>query len=171
MLAGAGGVVMLFCSAGCPMPADLEDIPAGGGPGFSTNVAGSAGSASCESACIHRMFTVDQQPCKFCHFASKPPTDIPLGGLDLESPDRTGRLLNVPYKHTDIPALSPMMCDAPELLIDPTDPARSWLWKKINTTTPITCGDHMPQTGVITAAQVACIKQYIECVTGKPIAG
>lgn len=169
VLAGAGGVVVvMFGLMGCPMPADLENVPAGSGPGL---MMGANSGASCESACIHRMFAVDPQPCRFCHFADKSPAPPPLGGLDLESPNVTSRLLNVVYKHRDIPATAPMMCDAPELLIDPADPARSWLWRKIDRSVPITCGEHMPQTGVASVEQIACIKTYIECVTGKSITG
>ena len=162
---GAGALTLF--AAGCPEPADLQDpgsFPAPPKAGASssnagTGTGGSSAPASCEVACINKLFQTDQQPCLFCHT-----TAAPLGGLDLQSLGYTDRLKNQPAKHTGFTGPT-TDCPTGDKLIDTTTPANSWLLKKIHNEQK-TCGAAMPQAGTLTADQKACIETYVACVAG-----
>lgn len=176
LFGGAGALALTLFAVGCPEPADLENVPAGGGPGVGgsgtpiagtgTGGSGGGGAVVCESACIDKLFTSDPLTCKLCHS-----NDLALGGLNL-STGYTARLKDQPSKHLDgmdpempLPASAGCM---PASLINTANPGESWLWKKVNKLQGM-CGDKMPQTSEIKATDLACIKTYIECVAQKPI--
>lgn len=175
LFAGAGALALTLFAVGCPEPADLADVPAGPGPGGGSGPVGGSGPQGgsggggpvvCETACIDKLFTTDPLTCKLCHS-----NDIALGGLNL-STGYTARLKDQPAKHLDgmdpempLPASAGCM---PASLINTANPGESWLWKKVNKLQGM-CGDKMPQTSEIKAADLACVKTYIECVAQKPI--
>ena len=144
----------------------LGDAPAGGagtggthqGAGGTASVGGSSDHA-CETACVRELFNEKITPCKLCHGAA-----TQLGALDLESPNVTARLKDVPARHTDF--LNGMgQCPIGDKLIDTATPDASWLLRKIRGQQG-SCGTPMPQTGLITAAQSSCIEAYVHCVAG-----
>jgi hypothetical protein len=102
-----------------------------------------------------------------------------LGGLDLSVPGYTARLKDQAAKHLDgdpnftgqeQPLPPSANCPANDSLIDTGDPSKSWLWRKVNQDQDM-CGSFMPLGKALPASDLACIKQYIECVAQKPIGG
>jgi hypothetical protein len=185
LFAGTSAIAFSMFAVGCPEPADLENPPpnmtggtgttATAGTGNTTAGTGTTGGTggvipNCESDCIKKMFVMDVQPCKLCHG-----TGTALGGLDLQSAGFTDRLKDKPAKHTDGmgPPEAPLPgCTSADLLINSAAPEASWLWKKVTGTQGAACGTPMPQPpSTLTSTQTACVKTYIECVAGKPMAG
>lgn len=181
-----GAIALGWLAVGCPQPADLENPdaynknPPGGptgaggsaaGSGTTAGAGGSGAPPNCESDCINKLFTVGSA-CAICHYANVPPDALSLGKLDL-SPGYTARMRDKPAAHVDI-NFAPFpagTCPSADLLINTTTPGESWLWKKVNGDQG-TCGTRMPQPpATIGATQIACVKDYIECVAQKPIGG
>ncbi len=173
-MAGVGvGVALLALSCS---GTEVLGEGAGGSPGAKQSAGGSASvgdSASvggstavsgdaCETACVQQMFKRDMLTCKLCHGNA-----IRLGDLDIESPNPTARLKDVPAKHAGL-ALGMTAADCPmgDKLIDTANPDASWLLKKIRGEQG-NCGTSMPQTGTLTTEQKACITSYVYCVAGR----
>jgi hypothetical protein len=122
----------------------------------------------CETECLQRIRAGSAASCKLCHTSRA----TAMGGLqssalDLESPNITPRLKDVPAKHLDIPPFMPVMCPTGDLLIDSANPQNSWLLKKVKGQQG-NCGTQMPQppTG-LRADELACIETYVFCVAGQ----
>jgi hypothetical protein len=163
--AAAGGALLVLLASGCPEPADLQNAQLYDKPGFSSS-GGSGGAAgpSCEVACVNDIFQTQPTLCKLCHGPA-----LKSSKLDLAAPGYTARLKNVPAVHGDLPK-DKATCTGGDKLIDTTTPANSWLLKKIEGTQG-TCGDAMPNSGMLTPDQKKCLETYVACVAGGPIGG
>ncbi len=185
-----GALALSLFAVGCPEAADLENPEAynkyppngasgtGGsaaGSGQTGGTGGSSAQPNCEVACVNAIFqSVKANGCKACHAgASK------LGGLDLTVPGYTARLKDQAAKHLDgdpmttgqeKPFPPSANCPTNDMLIDTGDPSKSWLWRKVNQDQDL-CGSFMPLGLALPAADLACIKTYVECVAQKPIGG
>ncbi len=169
LTAAVGGAVLALFALGCPQPADLQDPkgfppPAVGGAS-STGGSGTGGAvpSACEVSCIKDIFQKQPALCKLCH-TTKTTADggLQSSGLNLEADGFTDRLKNVAAKHTDLP-MGKDTCTPGDKLIDTATPANSWLLKKIHGEQG-NCGDPMPSTGTLSAAQKTCIEMYVACV-------
>lgn len=141
---------------------ELGDAAAGS-TGTAGTGAGSGGSASvphvCETACVENIFRQELTLCKLCHGSA-----LQSSGLNLELPDVTARLKDVPAKHGDLAmGMTPADCPVGDKLIDSANPEASWLLKKI-TGQQGNCGTVMPSAGTLSPAQRACIETYVHCV-------
>ncbi len=87
-----------------------------------------------------------------CHDNQNPEAD-----LDLLSAGVASRLVGVPSTDAN--------CSSTKLLIDPQNPAQSFLIEKITQSKP-TCGARMPLSSKLTDAQIECVKQWVTNVTG-----
>lgn len=197
-LAGALGTVALACLAlGCPQAADLENANSFPTPGYQVGGSTTGGSATagsttggtaaagtaaggsaagtastgCELPCVTTAFaTAGLLHCTTCHSKTTMNNGLQSAGLDLESPNVTARLKNVPAKHTDIMAEDgkTVMCPSGDKLIDTTTPANSWLLKKIHGTQDSSattqCGTSMPQGTTLPADSLTCLDTYVTCV-------
>jgi hypothetical protein len=122
----------------------------------------------CETACVRDVFAEDVADCKLCH-AAKTSADggLQSSGLDLESPNPTARLKDVPAKHADLPPAS-AGCPVGDKLIDSASPEDSWLLKKLRGQQG-SCGSPDPQIGPLPPSEMACMEKYVYCVAGKPL--
>jgi len=169
------GWCLLAWAPGCGGMTDLG--PQGGassvgGSGAGSKTAGTQGGAvathPCESACFEKIRAGTVASCKLCH-TSKSAAQFGLqsSGLDLESPNVTPRLKDVPAKHLDIPPSMPAMCPTGDFLIDSANPQNSWLLKKVKGQQG-TCGTQMPQPPTsLRGDEIACIENYVYCVAGQ----
>jgi hypothetical protein len=177
IVAGWGFVwCLLSWSAGCGGITDLGEGAQGGASSTAGAAAGSKAVGSpgvpaphaCESACFEKIRTGSVASCKLCH-ASKTAAmgGLQSSGLDLESPNITSRLKDVPAKHQDLPPTMPAMCPSGDLLVDTVNPHNSWLLKKIKGQQGA-CGTQMPQPPTLLRGdEVACIEAYVYCVAGQ----
>ena len=133
---------------------------AGSGGGSASN----AGSSPCETQCVQKILSGPTK-CALCHQGQPSPNGLQSSGLDLQSPNVTARLKDVLSKHTDLPPPN-NICPTGDRLIDSSNPEQSWLLKKLKGQQG-TCGDRMPQTGVIPAADLACLETYVYCVAAQ----
>ncbi len=76
----------------------------------------------------------------------------PQGGLDLTSPGLPARLVGVPAQE----------CGG-FLRVDPSDPDRSFLLAKL-IEPPAGCGDRMPLVGMLSPAEIACVRAYVHSI-------
>ena len=125
--------------------------------------AGSAGVANvCETPCAVQIFSQELVLCKLCHGDA-----LKSSELDLERPNVTARLKDVPAKHRDLAVgATPADCPVGDKLIDSANPEASWLLKKI-TKQQGNCGTAMPSTGMLKADEVACLNRYVHCVAAQ----
>jgi hypothetical protein len=79
----------------------------------------------------------------------------PAGGLDLTSPGLPQRLVGVAARE----------CDG-FLRVDPHDPDRSFLLGKL-IDPPAGCGDRMPLVGMLSPAEIACVRAYVHSIAGQ----
>jgi hypothetical protein len=109
--------------------------------------------------------TKDIADCKLCHAS---PGGLTSAGLDLESPNVSARLKDVPAKHTDTsPAGSVPNCPVGDKLIDSANPTESWLLKKLRGQQG-ECGTSMPQPPTtLTLAELNCMETYVFCVAAQ----
>ncbi|HEY6078154.1 MAG TPA: hypothetical protein VIW29_05090, partial [Polyangiaceae bacterium] len=179
LIAGAGAIAFSMFAVACPEPADLENPPpnmtggsSAGGMGTTTagqSTTGGGGGVVCETPCIETLFTKGTK-CTICHYKNDPPDAPSLGNLDL-STGYTARLKGIGAQHVDAnfmpyPAGT---CPTGDKLIDTANAAESWLWKKVNGGHGA-CGTAMPQPPTtLSAAEMMCVKAYVECVAGQPI--
>ncbi len=134
--------------------------------GGSLSIGGATGNA-CETPCLVDLFSKQVVMCKLCHAGRAAPNGLQSAGLDLESPDVTARLKDVPAKHTDLAiGMTPADCPVGDKLIDTVNPENSWLLKKIHGQQG-NCGTIMPSTGMLTADQRTCVETYVYCVAGR----
>ena len=119
----------------------------------------------CETPCVQAIFTKDVADCKLCHSS---PGGLTSSGLDLQSPNVTARLKDVPAKHADIsPPGSFPNCPVGDKLIDSANPTESWLLKKIRGEQG-PCGTQMPQPPTtLTLTERACVETYVFCVAAQ----
>lgn len=168
LTAGVGAALLALFVVGCPEPADLQDpnaFPKIAGSTAGTSSTGGSGtggspSATCEVDCIKDIFQKQTTLCKLCHSAA----GLQSSGLNLEADGFTARLKDVPAKHGDLP-MGKDTCTPGDKLIDTATPPNSWLLKKIHAEQG-NCGDPMPSTGSLSAAQKTCIETYVACVAG-----
>lgn len=78
-----------------------------------------------------------------CHNAAEP-----VAGLDLESPDAGARLVAQRGRCRSLP------------LVVPGNPEGSLLWQKVSQARPA-CGSRMPVDAPLSAAELACVRQWI----------
>lgn len=139
-----------------------------------TATGGTSTGSACEVACVKAVFTGTIASCKLCHSKTPAPDGLQSSGLDLESPNVTSRLADIPAKHMDIvpdPQSSKptVMCPTGDKLIDLTTPANSWLLKKIHgmqdQSATTMCGTQMPQPPTtLKADEITCMETYVNCV-------
>lgn len=128
-----------------------------------SNVGGYAGTTStnhpCETECVRQVFTGSVASCKLCHGNA-----LKSAGLDLESPNVTARLEDVPATHGDRAPQMSGPCPVGDKLIDTATPEESWLLKKVRGQQG-NCGTAMPQTPpMLTFEQQQCMETYVACV-------
>lgn len=168
LTAVAGAALSLF-ALGCPTAADLENPaqydkpPGSAAAGTSSGGSGSGGSgmmASCETDCLKTIINMQGNGCKTCHGAM---IKLDMGTLDMESAGLSARLKDEPSAHKGLTDTSG--CPTGDKIIDSTNPANSWLLKKINGQQG-TCGTPMPSVGTLTAADKMCFETFVNCVAG-----
>jgi hypothetical protein len=164
---GSALTLALF-ALGCPGPADLDNpgqyqTPPGaagsgtGGSGTAGTGGGGGMAASCLAACVTTIINTPGTGCKNCHGSL-----LKIAGtLDMEAPGLDARLKDKPAEHAGLPPGT--ACPSGDKLIDSAMPANSWLLKKIKNQQD-TCGDVMPSTGALSAADQACFETYVNCV-------
>lgn len=138
----------------------------GGGGGSGGLPAGGAGYGSmsdsgalsvCETACFKGIVSSAPLNCKICHGKV-----VRLAGtLDLESSGVSARLKDAFAQHPAVQAGG--VCPQGDRLIDSAAPQNSWLLKKIMGQQG-TCGDVMPPTDPLNAADKACMTEFVNCV-------
>lgn len=106
----------------------------------------------CEVSCVGQVL---KQECTVCHSSV-----LHQGGLDLEAPGVTSRLVDVTPRHLQSSAND--RCASVDKLIDSAAPGESWLLSKV-TRKPADCGDAMPPDALAPAA-LECLTDYVACV-------
>lgn len=171
LLGACAATAMLACG-GITQP--LGDTEGGGGGQAGSQTGGQAGTRAsppsnggttstsypCETECVRQVFTGSVASCKLCHGKA-----LQIAGLDLESPQVTARLKDVPATHAELaPNMSIADCPVGDKLIDTTSPEDSWLLKKLRGQQG-NCGTAMPQTPpMLTPEQQQCMATYVACV-------
>jgi hypothetical protein len=173
-LTAVGILAFALLLVGCTAVVDDKTPPdmmaTGGSAGNSAGATSSnAGSANCDEApCVAQVFGATR--CAICHQSKGMDMGgLKAAGLDLQSPNPSTRLRGVPATHGELPMGKDTGCPTGDFLVDMSNAADSWLWKKINGQQG-TCGDSMPPPGVpFSSTDSACIETYIECLTGMPL--
>jgi hypothetical protein len=83
----------------------------------------------------------------------------PAGDLDLTSPGVAKRLVGVPAHG----------CGG-LYRVDPNDPDNSFLLGKL-IEPPAGCGDRMPLVGILSAAEIACVRSWVHSIADTPVDG
>ncbi|HKY39336.1 MAG TPA: hypothetical protein VJN18_25535 [Polyangiaceae bacterium] len=163
--AACGGITQpLGDVAGAPSTGGTSDHESAGSGGRSGN--GSAAPHGCETRCFEKVLTGSAASCKLCHTSNTNDVGgLQSSGLDLQSPNITARLKDVPAKHLDLP-YGKNLCPTGDLLVDSSRPQDSWLLKKVKGQQG-TCGEPMPITGTLRLDEFVCIEAYVYCVAGQ----
>lgn len=181
LLGACAAGAMLACG-GVTQP--LGDTDGGGGGQAGTQLGGEAGtkaspptnqggyagtttmttttSHQCETECVQKVFTGMAASCKLCHGNA-----FQAAGLDLQSPNVTSRLKDVPATHGDRAPQESGPCPIGDKLIDSASPEDSWLLKKLRGLQG-NCGTAMPQTPpMLTPEEQQCMTTYVACVAAE----
>jgi hypothetical protein len=136
--ASDGGTAGADAAVACVVPDDVivTDDDADGGV-----------DPSCQS--VTRTIIAESCIGGICHHSGK--FQAPAGGLDLMSPCVADRLINVTSRCQGL------------LLIDPAQPAKSFLLNKLEAETPL-CGESMPWTGHLPPDQVRCMNAWVHAL-------
>jgi hypothetical protein len=122
-----------------------------GGTDGTGGTGGSGGAAQCAIAAADVPEQLFKEKCasSACHDASNPSQ-----GLDMVSPGLEGRLLD--QESPTCPG---------KIFVDSSNPANSLLLEKVSQV-PEDCGERMPFGGELTPAEIACVRDWIDLITG-----
>jgi hypothetical protein len=152
-LAVIAGASVTGCPGTLDNPSQFSE-PIGDGSSGSGGTDGSGGSGGAVQCAIAAASVPDQlfrEKCatSACHDASNP-----AGGLDMVTAGLEGRLLDQ------------MSSQCPgKILVDTTNPANSLMYEKVSRV-PDDCGERMPFGGELTPAEIACVRDWIDLITG-----
>ena len=145
-------VIAVVSLTGCP---GTLDNPSQFSEGVGDGSAGSGGSGGSTAQCDIAVESVPEQLfVPTCATSSCHDTSAPAGDLDLVSPDVASRLVDQPSSQCPV-----------ELLVNPTTPEDSLLFDKVSNAIP-SCGDRMPLGSSLPPEKIACVRAWIELVTG-----
>jgi hypothetical protein len=96
-----------------------------------------------------------------CHDTSAAPDASP-DQLDLLAPGVEARLVDQPATYYGVPDNQRPRCpDPPQLLIDTANPSQSLFLLKIDQTSILPCGSHMPYSGRLPRrSEIQCLKDW-----------
>ncbi len=138
-------------------------VSVGGTASGGASVSGSVMPSNvCETACVRQVFGGGVVSCKLCHGIQ-----LTMSGLNLDSPNFTARLKDVPARHADLGmGMTTADCPIGDKLIDSANPEASWLLRKLRGQQG-NCGTSMPQTPpLLMGDNLTCIETYVYCVAG-----
>lgn len=147
------GALLVGCPGSLDNPSQFSEGVGDGSAG--TGGGGSGGSGGSPVECDIPVAMVPEQLfTPTCATSSCHDTSMPAGELDLISPDLPSRLLDQPSSQCPV-----------EILVDSATPENSLLLDKVTNAAP-GCGDRMPLGGSLPPEEIACVRAWIELITG-----